>query len=192
MLRSRGNRLPSERAALSISLRRPGRACRLSLSLSLSFHRAPSAPGSLSLSLSPSLSVASCIPRRPAARPSGIEDLSLILLLFSSLARKGIAQRDERFPSSLGILSILFIVCRFSSTTTITSSAPPSLPLDPRSRRYRCIRTHTSTYIYIYTYIHTHIHIHTNHTGAHIVPAENRAFFRARPRFLARFHSDPP
>lgn len=40
MLRSRGNRLPSERAALSISLHRPGRACcRLSLSLSLSFYR---------------------------------------------------------------------------------------------------------------------------------------------------------
>lgn len=42
-------------------------------------------------------------------------------------------------------------------------------------------------YTYLRIYIYTQTHTHTNHTGAHIVPAENRAFFRARPRFLADF-----
>lgn len=145
MLRSRGNRLPSERAARFPSRFIVPAAPAASLFLYLSRSIAPSA----SVSLSPSLSVASCIPRRPA-RPSGIEDLSLILLLFSSFARKGITQ-DERFPSSLGILSIVFIVCRFSSATTITSFPSFSSSRSP-SRRYRCIRTHTRAYIYIHTH----------------------------------------
>lgn len=103
---------------------------------------------------------------RPASRTS------LILLLFSSFARGRAITGRARFPSSLGILSI-------SSLSSVHSPpprpSPPSLPLDPR-----LVATGASVHIPA----HTHTQIHT---GAHIVPAENRAFFRARPRFLADF-----
>lgn len=162
MLRNRGNRLPSERAALSISLRRPGRACRLSPSRSISLS------ADLSVSLVRSfvrLLLRSTV--RPASRTS------LILLLFSSVARGGGESQDERFPPSLGILPIVFIVLwtLLLHHHLLFSRSPSSVV---GNRRYRCsTRTHT--------------HTHTMPRPAHIVPAENRAFFRARPRFLADF-----
>lgn len=80
---------------------------------------------------------------------------------------------DERFPSSLGILSIVFIVCRFSPPPRPSPPAPPSLPLDPRSRRYRCIRIHTPR-----VYIRTHTHTYTQITPARtLFPRRTAPFF---------------
>lgn len=153
MLRSRGNRLPSERAALSISLHHPGRACRLSFS----FYRTVRQSLFLCLFLSP--------PAYPAgpARLSGIEDLSLILLLFSSFARKGIVGRAFSF-SPWHPLDRLYRL--------VDSPPPPPSPSFPDPRRCSSAIVATGTLIYIYT--HTQVRTRDRRT---LFPRRTAPFF---------------
>lgn len=165
MLRSRGNRLPSERAP-----RFPSRFIILA---------APAA--SLFLSLSRSI-VSSLFLRLFLSPPAYPADL------LGAVRHRG----------PLSDSSPLFVVCKEgnrrtsvfllplassrSSLSRLVDSPPlppsPSLP-DPR----RCWPAIVATG----APVHTHTHTNMYSRPAHIVPAENRAFFRARPRFLADF-----
>lgn len=170
MLRSRGNRLPSERAvrlsspshstaaARWLSLRRAAPLASPSLVFGLSLSRAPSTPrGPLRFFSSPS-------PRPP-----------LSLSLSSSLARKriGLRRRFLSFPPPL-------------PPTLSGISSPDRLyrPVDFSSAfRDRASRWSSAIAATRHTYTYAHTHTHRHHIQARrIVPAENRAFFRTPGR----------
>lgn len=194
MLRSRGNRLPSERAQLallSFSFSRSGRrACRLSL-----YRGGRAAPVS-----SPSVVFGRHAASRSIARRLGTERTSPILplpplpplppLLSSSLLSSRLViprvreEKDRarmRFPSSSSpsLSGDILAGSSLSSCGFLLRLPRPRVALVVSDRRYRCTRIRT--------------YIHTPYPPRRIVPAENRAFFRACPAAIPRrFHSDPP
>lgn len=160
MLRSRGNRLPSERLVLSLSF------CRV---YCLSLSRTPSVSP-----LSPRRLARLSAPRTSPIHPLTLSfpsSLSLRLHRHSASARKRFARTSRRvFPSSLSRdpPSIVFIVPWIL------------LPRDPSpvvgDRRYRC------------THIHIHTRLHTR-TRRCIVLAERTAPFFDRDSSPISFRS---
>lgn len=166
MLRSRGNRLPSERAELAAaSLSSPSRsigggrrACRGSRSIVAAAPRLSPLPLSYSAAARPSRSIARrSVPRGPP------------ILLLSPLVIPRVREEKDRvrtrFPSSLSRTyprPIVFIVLWIS---------PPSSATARRAGRRRRRRQSPAT--------GAHAHIRA---ARRIVPAENRAFFRTPGR----------
>lgn len=172
MLRSRGNRLPSERAArclalLSFSFYRGGRrACRLSLYRS--GRAAPVASPSVVFGRPRGLSFyrAPLVPRGPP--------ILLLSLLVIPRVREEKDRVRTRFPSSLS-LSLGHILARssLSSCGFLLRLPRPRVPLVVvGNRRYRCTRTHTRR-------------------GA-LFPQRTAPFFERPAAIPRRFHSDPP
>lgn len=154
MLRSRGNRLPSERTALSFSFYRAGRACRLALS-----HRLHP---SVSFSLTPPP------PPPPSRRPALVKHQGPPPIL-SSFRRP----REERNRRTERVFLLP------------SASSPDRLYRPAWMRPFSC--SAPSAAPAIAPPLPVRAHIHPRPAPRALFPAEDRAFFRARPRFLADF-----
>lgn len=162
MLRSRGNRLPSERAArclvlLSFSFYRGGRrACRGSRSIVAAAPRLSPLPLSYSAGRAASRSIAR---RRYREDPRFFFSLSLSLLVIPRVREEKDRVRT-RFPSLSRTYPrpIVFIVLWISPPSSVTARRAGR-------RRQSPLPVHTHTY-----------------APRRIVPAENRAFFRTPGR----------
>lgn len=152
MLRSRGNRLPRERVSLPLS------------SLSSPHHLVVSRRPRL-----PPLVLSHRRPRNPLSPPVAVvEDLSSrFLLLRVSPARGRGSPEQERFPSFISSILVVFIVLWIST---------------PPSNIVRCSSVIAATGVRA----HKRAHIRAK---AHCSRGEPRLFSTAIPR---RFHSDPP
>lgn len=181
MLRSRGNRLPSERAARSrlflVPAQRPSRLPALALA---------QRPRRAAPVASPSV-----VFGRRAARPLalsrvvGTERTSPILLSLSL----------SRYPSCP----------RGKGSKDAFSFLPPSLPLvsspdrlyrladfsPPPSATARRVAGHQQSLLPVHTHTHTHTHLPRTRQGA-LFPQKTAPFFERLAAIPRRFHSNPP